>query len=210
VRFFIPLILICISSPVYAGYTIFTYPDISTIPKIRVRGLNGFEMVNDPGSKVSLPSGYRGVVYTPSDFDRYSASPGKRTKLIDDNNGTATSMQIFAQLPQIRAWKGDLIRMEGAKRLEALAYPYTAADRTTWPQQQRQAEEWADNPDCTCIIIREIAAGRGITVAALVALINGNIVPLETHSGRILGEQQRLLDRVDNETDIDLFLSIQW
>lgn len=209
-RLLLAIILLCLAScqECYADYTIVTRDRIEP-PFITVMGVGKLETVPNPGTLPAYPATVKRLVYKPANFDPYSADPLRRSELWEDDYGVASSEMIFATFPGIRDWQAQRIRTEGTRRLEALT-PYSPAERDTWPQQQAEAVDWRVNSQCTCTMIRQIAAVRGITLESLVAKIEENIALYPAAAGAILGQQQRLLDRIDAATDIDYLLAITW
>lgn len=206
-RFLLSLLMLTLANcnVVYAGYSIYTPPPVPQW--VTVNGVSGSEQ--RPGSEPPPPPGYGREVCRPDNYDQYSIDAARRTRIYEDSYGVAKSSDLFAACPQIRDQKAKELRAEGARRLEALT-PYAAAERDTWPQQQAEAIEYRKNTACTCSMIRQIAAGRGITLADLVSRIEENVSLYPTAAGAILGQQQRLLDRIYSEPDFSALLGISW
>lgn len=95
---------------------------------------------------------------------------------------------------QLRATKEAALRAEGSLRLAALAAPYLPAERETWATQQGEARAWSLDPAAPTPMLSAMAFVRGISLAALVAKVLGNVALFEAASGAILGQQQALLD----------------
>lgn len=150
------------------------------------------------------------LIYKPDTLDIYSSNPADRRVLLVDSNGTATGAEIFAAFPKIREPKALEIRAGGAKRLLALAAPYTAEERETWANQQKEAAEYLADPAAETPMIDAMAALRGISKPVLVGKIMENVNLFRTASGQILGEQQRLLDCVYAATEYDEMEAISW
>jgi hypothetical protein len=201
-------VLLCFSSLACAGYTIRELPQIGKY--VVVPGAYGPVQRLNQGPATVDPPGYHGIIYEPPGFDRYSTDPASRRQLLDDAGGTATSAEIFAAFPGIRIWKGDQVRREGARRLEQLVQPYTAAERESWSVQMQEAEAYLADPEAAVPLIATMAQARGITTAELVAKIRENMQLYRLVAGEILGRQQYLLDWIDRETDFSVFLGISW
>lgn len=190
----------------HAGYTI--HVDGQRQEYTTVNGPAGPQQW--PASKELVnPPTYGAELCRPDTYSVFAAESSRRTRVFHDSLGGATSADILAACPQFKGPLAARIRAEGARRLEALT-PYSAAERDTWPQQQREAEEYGSNPDCACPMIRQIATVRGITVPVLVGKIMENIALYPAAAGAILGQQQKLLDQIEAETDIDKLLAITW
>lgn len=209
-RLLLAISLLCLTccSECYAGYTIVIRERI-TPQFVTVMGVGKTETVLNPGPTPSYPPTAVRLVYRPDNTDLYSSYPARRAELWEDTAGSATSAEIFATFPGIRTWKEGQIRTEGARRLATLT-PYLPEERDTWPQQQSEAIEWRGNAACDCAMIRTIAEVRGITVEALVQKIEENIAQFPAAAGAILGEQQKLLDRIEAATDFATMMSITW
>ena len=202
----LPLLLILTTCDLcHAGYSIHTPP---AVPQwITVNGVAGPEQ--RLGNEPAPPPGYGREVCRPDNYNQYSIDATRRTRIYEDAYGVAKSIDLFAACPQIRQQRAKEIRTEGARRLEALP-PYAPAERDTWPQQQAEAVEYRKNAACPCAMIRQIATGRGITLESLVMKIEENIALYPAAAGAILGQQQRLLDRIDAEQDFEQLLRISW
>jgi hypothetical protein len=189
-------------------YTIFTTVQIVPETVIRPRLEGGHSMFENP-EQPPLPDG-TSIRYQPPGYSRFAPDPVNRTLLLNDPNGRATDADIMAAFPLIREPHKSSIRDEGAKRLVALATPYTAAERETWATQQREARTWLADNAASVPMISAMATQRGITVAGLVGKIMENVALFEYASGAILGQQQRLLDLIDAAPDLDAACAIEW
>lgn len=198
--------LTCLNA--HAGYSIIVVPQQPEF--ITVNGPYGPETWDAPLVEPLLPPTVGRLVCQPDNYNQAAAEPARRTRVYDDSAGTATSQELFAACPQIRASKEREIRAEGAKRLSAMAAPYTAAERETWATQQREARAWLLDPAAPVPMISAMAAVRGLTLAVMVEKIMENVALFEAASGYILGLQQRLLDRIEAETDFAALLAIRW
>jgi len=199
------LISLVSAVPALAGYTIHTAPQVAEW--VTVNGVSG--PAQWPGREPAPPAAMGREVCRPADYSQYAAEASRRTRVFEDAMGVAASSDLFAACPQVREQKAKEIRAEGARRLEALT-PYSAAERDTWPQQQAEAREWRINSACDCAMIRRIAEGRGISVESLVGKIEENIALYPVAAGLILGQQQKLLDRIYAEQDFATMLAIGW
>lgn len=122
-----------------------------------------------------------------------------------DWNGTVWVEDIEKK----RAAKETAIRDEGAKRLESLALPYQQQERDTWETQLKEAEAYQANPSTPTPMLDAIAAGRGLTKAALVAKVMENANLFRAAAGQILGRQQALLDQLATATSAQID-AINW
>lgn len=191
----------------FAGYTITAWqqPDPLYIPAYRD---NGQQLILNRGVAPERLQTYIRQICEPRDI--YSPDPLLRSEVWEDSAGTAINADLFNACPQIRAEKEREIRSGGSQRLAALANPYTPEERETWSTQQREARAWLLNNNADVPMIFAMATVRGITIEQMVGLIMENVGLFEFASGYILGQQQRLLDRIAAETDFATLLSIGW
>lgn len=188
------------------NYTIFLYPQV-TPRYITVHGPTSDETVLNPGGNPGYPVEAT-LLYSPPDFDKYS--DGNRYQLLLDPHGKATSAEIFVTFPDIREPKAQEIRTAGAVRLLALTTPYSAEERESWANQQKEAEAWTLNNSAPVPMITAMATARGITIAVMVGKIMDNVDLFRAAAGQILGTQQALLDQIYAATDFDTMRAITW
>lgn len=113
-------------------------------------------------------------------------------------------------LDEARAAKEQAIRTEGNRRLNTLARPYQPAERETWATQLAEAEAWTADNAAPTPMVDQIAAARGVGKATLVGLILGNANLFRAESGRILGQQQAILDRLWASQTVEEITTIAW
>lgn len=203
------LSVLCVFAvPAFAGYSIIIVPQQAEY--ITVNGPYGPETWDAPLVYPLLPPTVGTLVCQPDNYNQAAAEPARRTRIYTDSAGTAVSADLFAACPQIRAAKEREIRSGGSKRLLALAAPYSAEERESWPQQKEEAQEFQLDQLCNCPMIRNMASTRGIGVDLMAAKILENADLFKTIAGQILGLQQRLLDRIEAETDFATLLAISW
>lgn len=132
-RFLLVIGLLAISCPAWAGYTIKTLP--YTYKYVTANGPKGKVQRIAPTPSILDKANYKGIAYIPTDFDPYSTVDAQRTVLLHDDHG-ATSAGIsalaFQRLPGIRAWKAEIINIEGDNRINRLAPP---SDGSAWDRQ---------------------------------------------------------------------------
>ncbi len=206
-RALITVLILALAIPCQAGYSVYTRAQV--IPAtITVHGVDGPETRNNPGPVPVYPATFQSRICTAKDI--YSPAAADRTEVWVDSAGTATSAELFAVCPQVRETKLSEIRAEGDRRLNNLATPYMLRERETWTTQQAEAKAWLADNTAPIPMIGNMAAGRGITVAELVAKIMENVTLFTNNSGTILGEQQFLLDWIDREPDFETLSGIGW
>jgi len=86
------------------------------------------------------------------------------------------------------------IRSRYASLLLDVAKPYLPAERETWKTQEEEANQFQADSNAPCVMIREMATQRGITIGELVTKILDNASAFRLATGDILGRQQAELD----------------
>lgn len=92
---------------------------------------------------------------------------------------------------EARTDQAKTIRNRYARRMAALAAPYTPEERETWPIQLAEAEAYIADPSAPVAMLTEIAKARGITVAELAGKVITKNAYYRQTVGAILGRQQR-------------------
>lgn len=88
------------------------------------------------------------------------------------------------------------VRVESARRMAAIVANYTPEERTTWPEQIRQAEAWtaaggaAVDDDAPMLAV--IAQARGMTTGQMVARVHAKRTAYAAAVAPILARQQAL------------------
>lgn len=140
----------------------------------------------------------------------YSADPAGRTIVYRIDGGVASSAAAFTACPHIRDMKTAQVRTEGERRLQAIARPYLPTERETWSVQMQEAMDYKTGLVTNPPMLSAMAAGRGISLADLVAKVLENVELFRVASGMVLGEQQFLLDWIDREPDFETLSDIAW
>ncbi|MDD5106062.1 MAG: hypothetical protein PHC49_10645 [Desulfuromonadaceae bacterium] len=150
----------------------------------------------------NYPSTFIRRVYYAREMDYYGSydNPYKRAELWEDSEGIATWPEILAAFPELIHCANGQIREVYSRQLAHIASPYYPTERETWHVQQREAETYLADNTAAVPMLTALASARGITVAALVDKIMGNVNLFRTVSGQILGQQQAKLDSVANLT----------
>lgn len=205
----LPLLLILTTCDLcHAGYSVYITPQIPEF--VTVNGPYGLVETWPNSEEFATPPAYGAEYCRPANYSPFVTDPARRTRVFLDSSGTATSAEIFAACPNIKDGKRREIRAEGARRLLALAAPYSAEERESWPQQKEEALEFQGDQLCTCAMIRNMAGSRGISVDLMASKILENADLFKAIAGQILGLQQRLLDRVDAAVEISELSAISW
>jgi len=87
----------------------------------------------------------------------------------------------------------EQVRRESARRLRALALPYTPEERETWAQQVREAEALDANPAAPAPFLEQRAAARGVTAPELADTVLGLAAAYATQAGIIMGAYDKLI-----------------
>lgn len=118
IRFLVALMLLAVSSctPAWAGYTLFTYPQVWP-EYIVVHDAYGPATAKNPGIAPLFPPG-SAVVYKPAGFSIYAADDAMRTVLLADTNGIDLDGSILAALPGLKGWVAEQVKEIRAKALE--------------------------------------------------------------------------------------------
>lgn len=86
------------------------------------------------------------------------------------------------------------VREEGERRILMLGPEYTAAEKETWPRQEKEAEAYtALGVAAVTPLIDGIAAGRGVTRAEMAAHVLMKVAQFSQASGALLGKQAEIL-----------------
>lgn len=93
------------------------------------------------------------------------------------------------------------IRLKGSLKLSAIHTPYTEYEIKTWPIQQQEAEAYLADNNASTPTLDTLAQTRKITKTVLVSKIMENVNIIRPLIGKILGEQQALLDELKNTDD---------
>ena len=163
----------------------------------------------NPGPAPDYPAG-SALVYSPSDLNIYSANSADRLELLSSPEGTASGPEIFAAFPKIQLCKEKEIRAESGRLMNRMADPYSKEEQDTWMLQAGQAKAWLADNTAPCVMVRGMAAERGITMVDMVGRILGNADAFEPYLGYVLGYQQKLIDRIYAATDFDEMRAISW
>lgn len=98
------------------------------------------------------------------------------------------------------AWRASIggpgpadVRAEAARRLEAIARPYSAPERATWDEQVREAEALAADAGAAAPLLGAIADGKGVAAADLAREVLAKSAAFKTAAGAILAAQAALL-----------------
>jgi len=95
------------------------------------------------------------------------------------------------ELAEQRDEKRHAIDDEFSKLIAGIKAGYSPDEIQSWPQQERQAQEWSANNAAPALLLRAMAAGRGVPINILVDKILINSAAYSQLYGGALGECQR-------------------
>ncbi len=96
-RYILSVVLLTLAAcdPAYAGYSIFTRPQV-TPQYVTVHGVGKLESRLNLGAAVEHPPTYGRLVCKTSPFNQYSTAENRRQEVWEDSVGTATDSQVLA------------------------------------------------------------------------------------------------------------------
>jgi hypothetical protein len=98
----------------------------------------------------------------------------------------------------VREEAAHTIRQQYAALLRDLVRPYLEEERASHLAQEAEALQWQADNAAPCVLIRNMAANRGIPVGIMVEKILENAALYRAECGRLLGLQQKELDELYN------------
>lgn len=160
----------------------------------------------------SVPAEYRASGYfiavTPNgDIPELPACDSKDAVLIGTLDLPADEA---AQLEQAKAERLALIAAECDRALAAIKITYPQAEVESWPQQVKEAETLAADPQATTPLLAAIATYRGLTVIELAARVKAKADAFSQVSGTIIGKRQALEDSISAATTPEEVFSATW
>lgn len=152
-------------------------------------------------------SGYFVAVTPNGDIPEVPACDSKDAALIGTLDLPADEA---AQLEQAKAERLALIAAECGKALAAVKTSYPQGEVESWPQQVKEAEAVASDPQATTPLLSAIATYRGLDVAELAARVNAKADAFSQASGTIIGKRQALEDAISVATTPEEVFSLTW
>jgi hypothetical protein len=119
-RLLISLVLLLITAPATAGYTIFTR-DLVSPASITVPGLIGPETWNNPGVPPVYPGTFGRMICRAPAFSLYSSNDANRAEVWSDSAGTATAAQVLAVCTDLRSKVAEEIKTIRKQSLDRIA-----------------------------------------------------------------------------------------
>lgn len=160
----------------------------------------------------SVPVEYRDsgyfVAVTPSgDKPEIPACDSKDTVLIGTLELPADEA---AQLAQAKAERMEMIAAECDKVLATIKTSYPQGEVESWPQQVKEVEALAIDPQAETPLLSAIATYRGMEVTELAARVKAKSDAFSQISGTIIGKRQALEDALSAATTPDEFSVVVW
>jgi len=96
-----------------------------------------------------------------------------------------------------RAYEEQKIRDDYESKLSAIGAPYSNAEQKTWLTQEAEALAWIADHGANCKMVSEMAAVRGISMEEMCSKILENSELFKPLAGKLLGEQQAEIDKLN-------------
>ena len=94
--------------------------------------------------------------------------------------------------------------------IAALPAAYPEREVQSWPQQVKEAESLAANPQTPTPLLSAIAVARGLPATELAHRVLANMTAYSTYAGAIIGRRQALEDALDAALTVDQVNAIAW
>lgn len=115
-----------------------------------------------------------------------------------------------AQLDQAKAERLALIAAECDKVLVTVKTSYPQGEVESWPQQVKEAESIASDPNASAPLLSVIASGRGLTVVDLATRVKAKADAFAQISGTIIGKRQVLEDAITAAVTPEEVYAVAW
>lgn len=115
-----------------------------------------------------------------------------------------------AQLAQARSERLAVINAECDKVLTSITATYPSSEIGSWPQQVKEAEALAIDPQATCPLLAALAETRGVEIGVLAGRVLEKSAMFSTVSGQIIGKRQALEDALNSATTPDEVSVVAW
>lgn len=117
---------------------------------------------------------------------------------------------IEAKLEAVKAAKRLEINEACNTAVAALAASYPEREIQSWPQQVKEAEALAADPQAPAPLLTAIADARGLPVAELASRVLGKMNAYAAASGSLIGRRQAAEDLIDLAATAEDVASIVW
>lgn len=152
----------------------------------RVKQIDGLPILRPVQVDEDVPPGHRAV---------------GTEYLVEDHRVIRRLATEAIPLEEARATKLAEIRAEGDRRMAALVAGYTRAERETWHQQVREAAAYGADPAAQTPLLAAIAAGRGLSLAAMVQRVADKAAAYNAAVGAVLGALHALEQQAEAAAD---------
>lgn len=115
-----------------------------------------------------------------------------------------------AKLTAAKAAKLADINTECDKAVFALTATYPQAEIQSWPQQVKEADAYAADPQAAVPLLESIAVQRGLSVAELVQRVHAKVQAYAVASGYLIGKRQAYEDAIDAAQTLQEVEAVQW
>lgn len=115
-----------------------------------------------------------------------------------------------AKLESAKAAKRQEINDACNAAVASLAASYPEREIQSWPQQVKEAEALAADPQASAPLLTAIADARGLPVVELASRVLGKMNAYATASGSLIGRRQAAEDLIDLAASPEDVASIAW
>lgn len=115
-----------------------------------------------------------------------------------------------AKLEAVKAAKRAEINAACDAAVAALAASYPEREIQSWPQQVKEAEALAADPQAAAPLLAAIAEARSLPLAELAARVLEKMSAYAAASGALIGRRQSAEDRIDAATTPEDVAGIAW
>lgn len=122
----------------------------------------------------------------------------------------ALEASAHARLSQAKAAKLDELNAACDRAVAALAASYPEREIQSWPQQVKEAEALATDPDADAPLLAAIAAARSLPVTELASRVLAKMVAYAHASGAMIGMRQAAEDALELAETIEEVSDIQF
>lgn len=115
-----------------------------------------------------------------------------------------------AKLEAVKAVKRKEINGACDVAVSALAASYPEREVLSWPQQVKEAEALAADPQASAPLLAAIAEARSLPLAELASRVLAKMASYAAASGSIIGRRQATEDLIDAAVSLEDVSSIAW
>lgn len=115
-----------------------------------------------------------------------------------------------AKLEAVKAAKRAEINASCDSAVASLAASYPEREVQSWPQQVKEAEALAADPQASAPLLAAIAEARSLPLAELAARVLGKMNAYAAASGALIGRRQAAEDLIDMAETAEDVASVAW